>query len=237
MGGLVWALSLVLVLRDPQPAFRRRMGTVLAAVAILAVTPIHTGTSTLHFFTLGIPFLVLVAGPALLLGRTDPGVIRYRFFPEHFHWRDVAYVAVSVPLAWLVFELYFRVVNPEVPTHWMLPAVPNSDASWRLFFGINAVGIWDELFFVTTIFAVLRSIFPYRLANFAQAVLYASVLTDMAFTGIGPALVFLFALSQGAIFEESDSLVFVLVVHLVVDMFLLSAIFNHYYPGYTPIPF
>ena len=28
--------------------------------------------------------------------------------------------------------------------------------------GINGVGIWDELFFVNTVYAVLRSLFPYR---------------------------------------------------------------------------
>ncbi len=236
-GGFLWAISAFLVWRDPEAAFKRRMAVLLGAIAILAAAPIHTDTSTRHFIALGIPFLAVVLGPALILGRTDPGVIRYRFKPRRFRWLDVGYVAISIPLAWLVFELYFKVVNTWMPTHWALPSHAEVEASWRLFIGINCVGMWDELFFVNTVFAVLRSIFPFRVANAAQAVVYASVLTDMAFTGIGPVIVFLFALTQGAMFEESDNLLYVLLVHVIVDVFLLSSIFNYYYPGFTPIPF
>ncbi len=236
-GALLWLVSAVLVWRDRDPAFKRRMAVLLGAIAILAASPIDTDTSTRHFITLGIPFLAVVLGPALILGRTDPGVIRYRFKPRRFRGLDIGYVAISIPLAWLVFELYFKIVNTWMPTHWVLPAHPDAEASWRLFTGINCVGMWDELFFVNTVFAVLRSVFPFRVANAAQAVIYASVLTDMAFTGIGPAVVFLFALTQGAMFEESDNLLYVLLVHVIVDVFLLSAIFNYYYPGFTPIPF
>ncbi len=236
-GGLFWALAAGLTLREPSPAFRRRMGLLLGAVAVLAAAPIDTDTSVRHFITLGVPFLAVVLVPALVLGRTDPGVIRFRFRPKRFRWLDVLYVAISIPLAWAAFELYFKVINPDVPSHWPLPVVPETGASWRLFIGINCVGIWDELFFVNTVFAVLRSLYPMRLANAAQAVIYASVLTDMAFTGIGPVLVYLFALTQGSMFEESENLLYVLAVHVIVDVFLLSAIFNHAYPGYTPIPF
>jgi hypothetical protein len=236
-GAALWVVSLVLVLRDGEAAFRRRMGVLLGAVAVLAVAPINTDTSTRHFIALGIPFAAVLIGPYLLLRRSDPGVVRYRFFPKRFRWLDVLYVVISIPLAWLAFELYFKVLNPWVPTHWHLPPQPVAEQSWRLFIGINCVGIWDELFFVNTVFAILRSMFPFRVANVAQAVIYASVLTDMAFTGIGPALVFLFALTQGSMFEESESLVYVLLVHVIVDVFLLSAIFNHYYAGFTPIPF
>ena len=102
----------------------------------------------------------------------------------------------------------------------------------RLFVGINSVGIWDELFFVNVSFAVLRSLFRFRTANAIQAVLYTSVLYDMAFTGIGPFIVYLFAWTQGAMFEESENLLFVLVVHLIVDAFLISAIVGFHYPGH-----
>jgi len=236
-GAVLWVVALVLVLQDGEAAFRRRMGVLLGAVAVLAVAPINTDTSTRHFIALGIPFAAVLAGPYLALKRTDPGVIRYRFLPKRFRWLDVFYVVISIPLAWLAFELYFKVLNPWVPTHWHLPPQPAAEPSWRLFIGINCVGIWDELFFVNTVFAVLRSVFPFRVANVAQAVVYSSVLTRMAFTGIGPVLVFLFALTQGSMFEESESLVYVLLVHVIVDVFLLSAIFNHYYTGFTPIPF
>lgn len=228
-GAVAWGAALLLALRDPAPAFRRRMGVLLGAVALLAAAPIHTGLDNAHFATLGAFFLAAVAGPALILRRTDPGVIEFRLWPRRLRWQDIAYTALAVPLAWAVIQLYFFHLNPELPTHWWLPARPGHDGIWRLIVGINCVGVWDELFFVNTVYAVLRSLFPRRVANAAQAVVYASVLYDMAFTGAGPVIVYLFALTQGAMYEGSRSLLWVLAVHLIVDFFLVAAILHHYY--------
>ena len=236
-GGVVWALGLLPVVLDREPAFRRRMGMLYALVVLLAVAPIHTDTGTAHFLTLGLFFLAAVALPPLILGRTDPGVIRYTFLPRRPDGLDLFYVAISIPLAYGVISLYFFTINPEVPTHWPLPPEPDPEASWRLIAGINCVGIWDELFFVNTVYAILRSVFPHRLANAGQAALYASVLTDMAFTGIGPIVVYLFALTQGAMYERSNVLIYVLVVHVIVDVFLLGGIFGFNYPGTTHLGF
>lgn len=229
-GAALWMASAVLVWRTGDPVFRRRMGVLLACVAALAAAPINTDTSPRHFLTLGIPFLAVVAGPALFLGLRDPGVIRYRILPHRFRWLDVFYLAISFPLANWVIAWYFR-VSSHMPTQWYLPPEYDHGAVVRLFWGINAVGIWDELFFVNTVYAVLRSMFSFRVANLAQAVIYTAVLNDMAFTGIGPIVVYLFALTQGSMFEESENLLYVLIVHLVVDYYLVQHIVAHYYPA------
>lgn len=213
------------------------MGALLGTIAVLALAPIHTDTSTAHFITLGIPFFLVIAGPALFLRRTDPGVIRFRIWPRRFRWLDLIYVLISVPLSWLAFHVYFGIVNPDVPSHWYLPPVPDSESIWRLFIGINCVGIWDELFFVNTVYAVLRSLFPFAVANVAQAVVYTTVLYRMAFTGLGPPIIFVFALTQGSMFEDSENLLYVLIVHLIVDAFLFAGIVAHYYPGASFIHF
>lgn len=229
-GGLTWLGALVLLLRDPDPAFRRRMGVLLGLVVLLACAPIRTGTDPKHMATLGLFFLAVVVLPGLVLHRTDPGVIAWRIFPRHLRWRDLVYVAVSVPLAMGVLHLWFFRINPELPTHWALPAIPDPDQTRRLIVGINLVGIWDELFFINTVYGILRSIFPTRVATAVQALVYASVLYTMAFTGIGPLVVYLFALTQGAMYEGSRSLLWVLIVHLIVDLFLVAAILHFYYP-------
>jgi len=236
-GGLVWGASLVLSLRDSDPRFRLRMGVLLGCIAILAFAPIHTDTSDAHFVALSACFLAVILLPYLVLRVSDPGVVRYRLFPRRFRWLDLAYVGISIPLSWLAFEIYFGWANPEVPNNWFLPPVRDMEAIWRLFIGINGVGIWDELFFVNTVFAVLRSLFPYRVANLGQSIIYTAVLYDMAFTGIGPILVFVFALTQGAMFESTENLLYVIVVHLIVDAFLFSGIVAHHYPGFAPLPF
>jgi hypothetical protein len=231
-GGVFLVAALLLVLRDPDPSYRRRMLVLLGCIVALAIAPIRTDTSNRGFLHLGSFFAMVIVVPALILGRTDPGVIRYRIWPRRFRKLDVFYVAISIPLAWAILKLYWH-LTPDMPTHWTLPAIQDPEETWRLFTGINCVGIWDELFFVNTVYLILRSIFPFRLANAGQVVVYTSVLYDMAFTGAGLIIVPIFAWTQGSMFEESENLLYVLVVHLIVDFFLFTAIVLHYYPGFS----
>ena len=228
-GGITWLASLGFALLARDAAFQRRLAVLLGCIALLAVAPIHTDTSTAHFLTLGSAFFLVIFVPALILHWTDPEAIRFRLWPRTFRWLDVIYVIISVPLSWLAFRLYFGIANPDVPHHWLLPVPPSTDSTVRLFIGINLVGLWDELFFINTVYAVFRSMFPYAVASAAQAVVYTTVLFRMAFTGIGPAIIYVFALTQAAMFEESESLLYVLLVHVIVDAFLVAAILAHYY--------
>lgn len=231
VAGLVaWGAGFLAAWGDEERAVRRRMGVLFGCVALLAACDINTSTEWWNFAQLGVAFGAVIVVPALVLRRTDPGVIRYRFLPRHWRWADVIYTVLSVPLAWLILKGYWM-VNPDLYTHWTLPGELDQGAIRRLFIGINAVGIWDELFFVNTVFGVLRSLFRFRVANAVQAVVYMAVLYDMAFTGIGPVVVYAFAWTQGSMFEKSEGLLWVLVVHLVVDFFLVAAIVQSYYPG------
>lgn len=231
LAGLASGLATAgLILRDPDASLRRRLGVLLGCVALLAAIDINTSTADANFINVGIPFFLVIALPPLLLAKSDPGVIRYRFLPQVWRRADVIYTLLSIPLAWLVLELYWW-LTPDLYRQWSLPPVPDEGEIQRLFIGINLVGIWDELFFVNTVFAVLRSLFAYRVANLVQAIVYTSVLYDMAFIGAGPVIVFLFAWTQGSMFEKSEGLLWVLIVHLVVDFFLVAAIVHSYYPS------
>jgi hypothetical protein len=103
-GAAAWAISLVTALTDPERALRRRMGILLGCVAILAVAPISTDIRPIKFFTLGGSFLAVIVLPAIILGKTDPGVIRFRMWPHKFRWLDLFYVAISIPLAKYILE-------------------------------------------------------------------------------------------------------------------------------------
>lgn len=201
-------------------------------IALLTLAPIHTDTSTPHFLVLGGFFLAVVLVPGIVLHFTDPGVIDFKLWPKKFRRRDLFYTVISVPLAWAIIHFYFFVANPWLPTHWYLPQPYDAEAVARLVTGINCVGVWDELFFVNVVFATLRSLYDFRRANLAQAVVYTSVLYDMAFTGIGPFIVYAFALTQGSMYEGSRRLLWVLIVHLIVDAFLLEAIIHYHYAGH-----
>ena len=233
--GAPFALAFLWSLRF-EPAVRRRRFVALgSAVAILAAAPIHTGLEPTHFLTLGLAFAAAIALPTWLLrhDRDAEGeaVIGFRLFPRTLDRVDLLYTALSIPLAWLGVRLYFGFFAPEVPFNWPLPPEPDGGTLLRLFVGINGVGIWDELFFVNVGYAVLRTLYPKRQANALQSVLYTTVLFDMAFRGAGWPLVTLFALTQGAMYERSRVLLWVLIAHLVVDYFLFQAIVEAYYPG------
>ena len=233
VGLAVWTLSAGLTALQSDPRVRRNLGVLLACVLALALAPIHTELSTPHFLSLGSVFLAVVLGPALFMRWKAPGEVRWRLWPVGFSPRDLVYTLISIPLAWGVIEGYFFYLNPELPTHWPLPSEFSMDAVKRLVVGINCVGIWDELFFINTVYAILRGVFPARIANPAQAVVYTSVLYDMAFTGHGVWIVYLFALTQGVMYEKSRVLMYVLIVHLIVDAFLVMAIVQYHYPTHS----
>ena len=231
-GFALWFLSAALTFRQRDPRLRRNLGILLGCVAVLAFAPIHTGLDTRHMAIVFLCFAAVVLGPTIIMAVVAPGELNWRFWPRQFSKRDLIYTALAIPLAWWVINVYFFHLNSTLASHWVLPASYNVHAVQRLVVGINCVGIWDELFFVNTVYGLLRGVFPARVANAAQAVVYTSVLYDMAFTGHGVWIVYLFALTQGVMYEKSRVLLWVLIVHLIVDLWLVLAILQWHYPGH-----
>ena len=237
IGFIFLAVCVFLVAADKEAKLRRRMGVLLACVVILGLTDINTSLSNENFIKVGVPFTLVIVLPFLFQRFSgDDNIIRFRFWPRIWRKHDIIYTIVSIPLAWLVLKGYawgnLVFLEDELFRHWEMPEEPNQGMIRRLFIGINMVGIWDELFFVNTAYALLRSLFSYKVANAMQAVLYTAVLFDMAFTGLDIFIVFFFAWTQGNMFEKSESLLWVLIVHLIVDFFLVAFIVQTYYPEY-----
>lgn len=231
--GLPFALVFAYMLTLETPYRRVRYLALAAPLLVLSFAPITTDTSTRGFLLLGTCFVLVLVLPTLILWRERPSPITFAFWPKRLDRLELLYTLLAVPLAWGAFRLYFGVLSPEVPLNWALPLEPDTNELLRLFVGINLVGIWDELFFINIGYAVLRQLFPARTANLAQAVIYTTVLWTMAFRGVGPLFVYLFALTQGAMFERSRVLLWVLIVHLIVDYFLFQAIVSAYYPDFS----
>ena len=211
---------------------RKRYLALAAALLVLAFAPIATDTSLRGFVLLGSCFTLALVVPTLLLrGKDSP--VTFALWPRRLEPLEIFYTLLAAPLAWGVLTLYFGVLSPEVPFNWTLPPEPDTHELLRLFIGINLVGVWDELFFINIGYALLRQLFGARTANVAQAVIYTTVLWTMAFRGVGPVFVYLFALTQGAMYERSRVLLWVLVVHLIVDYFLFQKIVSAYYPDFS----
>jgi len=228
VAGGACGLWFILLWRKMTGTERRAYLALALPLLLLALAPINTSLSLSHLLGLGTIFVSVLIIPTVLL--KDPELITFKFLPERIDPVDVLYTLVSIPLAWGMLKLYLGVLSPEVPFNWPQPSEPEGPELFKLFIGINGVGIWDELFFINISFAIIRSMFPMRIANPAQAVIYTTVLCDMAFTGWGPLFVGFLALTQGLMYERSRVLLWVLLVHLIVDYFLFQGIVTAYYP-------
>ncbi|HET8927975.1 MAG TPA: CPBP family intramembrane glutamic endopeptidase [Microbacterium sp.] len=140
------------------------------------------------------------------------------------HWSWL--VAVLV-LGWLILPFYF--ISSGVYQNW--PVVDSPELIARLFVGVGAVGIWDELFFICTCFVLLRRHFPDGLANVLQAIVFVSFLWELGYRAWGPLLTIPFALLQGFIFMRTHSLAYVVTVHLLFDAVVFAVLVHAHNPG------
>lgn len=140
------------------------------------------------------------------------------------HW---TWLAAVVVLAWLILPWYF--ITSGVYVNW--PVADDANLITRLFVGVGAVGIWDELFFICTVFHVLLRHFPVWLANMLQAVVFVSFLWELGYRSWGPLLTIPFALVQGIIFVRTRSLGYVVTVHLIFDAIVFAVLVHAHNPG------
>ncbi|MBL3686350.1 CPBP family intramembrane metalloprotease [Leucobacter zeae] len=139
------------------------------------------------------------------------------------HW---TWLVAVLLLAWLILPAYF--LGSGVYRNW--PVVDSPELIARLFVGVGAVGIWDELFFICTVFAALLRHFPAWTANLLQAVVFVSFLWELGYRSWGPLLTIPFALVQGLIFLRTRSLGYVVTVHLLFDAIVFAVIVHAHQP-------
>jgi membrane protease YdiL (CAAX protease family) len=186
-----------------------------------------------NFFLLGFVLAAAVAVPYLV----SRFVFRDRLI--RFPWRggwpwsrvQWGYLALVLFLGWLILPFYF--ITSGVYLNW--PAVTEWHEIARLFVGVNAVGTWDELFFILTVFVLFKRHFPVWQATILQATIFVSFLWELGYQAWGPALTIPFALLQGWIYFRTKSLPYVLTVHLLFDAIVFLVIVHARNPGVIPI--
>ena len=197
-------------------------------VAIVSATSVEADVSWDRFLTIGIVLILAVTVPLLI----DRLVYRRRAIT--FPWRgehrwtrlELVYVLAVPFLGWAILPFYF--IRSGAYLNW--PHITDASELARFFVGVNAVGTWDELFFICTCFALLRRHFPVWLANLLQATIFVSFLWELGYREWGPLLTVPFALVQGFLFARTGSLLYVLVVHLLFDAIVFMAIVHAHNP-------
>lgn len=231
-GWILLVLSgLSLFLTDKK--FAKDVFLVIIALAILGLTPINTDISVGHMLLMGTTLLLAVAIPYL--------VSRFVYkdylvrFPLHHGRRwyksEVLYIGFTAAISYFLLPFYLKSTGAYL--NW--PSDIDTGSVIRLFIGTNGLGIWDELFFVSTVLGILRRYFPFNLANIFQSTLFTSFLYELGFTGWGFAMIFIFALIQGYVFKKTESLFYVITIHLTLDFVLFLALIYSHHPEAVPI--
>lgn len=141
------------------------------------------------------------------------------------------YLVLVVAAAYVVLPFYF--LTSGVYRNW--PAVEQWHEIARLFVGVNAVGLWDELFFICTCYALFLRHFARPVANVLQATIFVSFLWELGYQEWGPFLTIPFALVQGWIFSWTKNLLYVVVVHLSFDALVFLVIVHAHHREALPI--
>ena len=211
----------------------RRLGRDLALIALGQVI-ISTISLKADLSNVGMLRFTVALGLAVVV----PTLISSRVFHDdkiHFPvrtgrrwdgWQALYLVAVAFA-AYLILPAYF--LGSGVWQNW--PDLDGTGDVLRLFVGVNAVGIWDELFFICVVLALLRPHFPFWLANVLQATVFVSFLWELGYRSWGPLLTIPFALIQGWIFRRTASLSYVVAVHLLFDLFVFMVLVHAHDPA------
>lgn len=214
----------------------RRFGGHVALIAlglvIISLVPLNADLSTEHMLLMGAALAGAVIVPTLISRRREQ-IIRFPVRTGR-RWSLTAwlYLPAVVIMGWAVLPAYL--INTGVYLNWP-DASSDPSTFWRLFVGVNSVGIWDELFFICITFTLLREHFPMWVANLLQAPIFASFLWEIGYQSWGPLLTVPFALLQGYTFTLTRSLSYVITVHLLFDAVLFAALVHAHERQWMPI--
>ena len=232
LGYVVLVVSLVAAFLVDRRLFRDLL-LIGVGITIVSLVSVKADISWLNILVLGTVFTAAVLVPFLI----DRFVYRRRAI--RFPWRsgrkwtrgEKVYLFATPALGWLILPFYF--ITSGVYRNW--PDVETPSEIGRLFVGVNAVGTWDELFFICTCYALLLRHFTPWLANILQAIIFVSFLWELGYQAWGPLLTIPFALVQGMLFHRTKSLTFVLIVHLLFDLVVFLVIVHAHDPAALPI--
>ncbi|MFK4760582.1 CPBP family intramembrane glutamic endopeptidase [Microbacterium sp. ZW T5_45] len=216
-----------------QPSLVRDLSLIALGLLIVSVIPLAAELDDAAMLRFSLALGGAVAVPYLV------SRYLYRDRAIRFPWRtgrrwgrlQWGWLVAVLLLGWLILPFYF--ITSGVYQNW--PVVDTPDLIARLFVGVGAVGIWDELFFICTVFALLRRHFPDLLANALQAIVFVSFLWELGYREWGPLLTIPFALLQGVIFLRTHSLAYVVTVHLLFDAVVFGVLVHAHNPGLLPI--
>ncbi len=230
--GYPWLVIGLIIAYFVDRELMKDLGIIAAGLIVVSTVSVKADISWPNFFLLGFVLSLAVLVPFVL----DRFVFQRKVI--RFPWRsgqkwqpwEKSYLFAVPFLGWLILPFYF--ITSGAYQNW--PAVSESSEVARLFVGVNAVGIWDELFFICTCYVLLLRHFPVLTANILQSIIFVSFLWELGYQAWGPLMTIPFAMLQGWIFHRTKSLTYVIIVHLLFDLVVFLAIVHAHNPGVFP---
>lgn len=216
-------------------AFRKNLFLLYISLGLLGVTPITTDISYFHMVEMGLLLSLAIAIPYCISRFAyKEHAVRFKFHHgRKWYKSEILYIGITAFLSYILLPFLLR----ETGSYHNWSVEPGAENLIKLFIGTNALGIWDELFFVSTALGILRRFLPFNYANLAQSVLFTSFLYELGFRGYMFIVIFIFALIQGYIFKKTESLFYVITVHLTLDFILYLVLIYLHHPQWLPIFF
>jgi membrane protease YdiL (CAAX protease family) len=234
LGWPLIAASLLTSLTQPDRVWTKTLALFAYTITVLFFTRVNGETTNLHVIeltlTLGVGILAITALLAKYWLKTP---LDYQWLSGRWSLRMWLWLPAGFVIAFYVLWAYFFVLTPTLHTEWQMANPKNyTESLWRIFWGCNLVGAWDELAWINFVFVLLLRRFKFWEANLAQAVFFTSFLFDMSFFGFGPIIIFAFALIQGYTYMRTRSLLYIMMLHLMIDTILFYMIANRWLPGW-----
>ncbi|MGY4858349.1 CPBP family intramembrane glutamic endopeptidase [Cryobacterium sp. AP23] len=226
------AAALVVAVLVDRALFRDLL-LIAVGLVIISTISVEANISYPNMALMGAVLSAAVAVPYLLSRRLFGD--RQVWFPIKTgqRWTPLErwYLVGVLLLGYLILPSYF--IRSGAYLNW--PAISAPDELGRLFVGVGFVGIWDELFFICTVFALLRRHFSFWTANLLQMVIFVSFLWELGYRSWGPLLTVPFALLQGYTFSITKSLTYVVCVHLLFDLVVFLVLVHAHNRGWLAI--
>lgn len=232
-GWLILLLGAFVTFFFCEKQFRKDIILLFISVGILGITPISTNIGLVHFIIMGVCLFLAVAIPFFVSNYVyKSGLIHYKFHHgRKWYKSEILYILAIVLIVYVLFPFMFK--NTESYLNWTVK--PTFGYLFIFFLGLNFIGSWDEFFFISTVFMILRKHLKFLPANIIQSIIFTSFLYELGFKSWAACAIFLFAFMQGRIYSKTNSLLYVISIHLSADLILFLVLINAYYPTMMPI--
>ncbi|MBI5122710.1 CPBP family intramembrane metalloprotease [Candidatus Roizmanbacteria bacterium] len=233
LGWLSLGIGALITLLAKDKQFRQNIILIYLSLALLGIATISTSIEPSHMWKMGPPLILAVILPYFISKYIyKNNVIHFAFaYEKKWQLKEIGYILLTGLLVYLFLPIMLRLTNSY--QNWTIEANPNYLIA--SFIGINVVGIYDELFFMGTVLRILKNHLPYWAANLTQSIIFTSFLYELGFRGWFFVCVFIFAFLQGRVFYKTNSLLYLISIHLTADFILYLALIHAYYPNLMPI--